>query len=98
MIAAVAESRRLYAQQGPLAPDDLAGQRTAYDRERAFWNEIKPPLPALDALTIDGPAGTIPCRLYRPCSGGLLPALIYFHGGGWVLGDLDSHDRIMRLL
>jgi acetyl esterase len=98
MTAAVAESQRLYALHGPLAADDLAGQRAAYNRERAFWNEIKPSLAAVEALSIAGPGGAIACRLYRPSLGGMLPALVYFHGGGWVLGNLDTHDRIMRLL
>lgn len=46
-----------------------------------------------------GPQGPIPVRLYRgagtPASGAL-PGLVYYHGGGWVLGDLDSHDWICR--
>ncbi len=98
MAAALAESQRLYAIGAPAAPDDVAAQRATYNRERAFWNAIKPPLAAIEALTISGPGGAIPCRLYRPSAARLLPALIYFHGGGWVLGNLDTHDRIMRLL
>jgi len=102
MAAAIAESNRLYgeivAERGPVAPDDLAGQRASYNHERAFWNAIKPPLAAVEPLEIPGPGGAIPCRLYRPRNARPLPALVYFHGGGWVLGNLDTHDRIMRLL
>ena len=45
--------------------------------------------------TIPGPGGDLPVRLYRPQSAGAdvtLPGLIYAHGGGWVFGNLDSHD------
>jgi acetyl esterase len=102
MAAAIAESQRLYAEiataRGPIAADDLAAQRAAYDHERAFWNALKPELAAVEALRIPGPGGAIGGRLYRPSLGRPLPALIYFHGGGWVLGNLDTHDRIMRLL
>ena len=44
-------------------------------------------------------AATIPLRLYRglsTVSGEMLPALVYFHGGGWVIGDLDTHDSLCR--
>lgn len=51
-------------------------------------------------LAAEGPHGPIPLRLYRPHgaagTGGGVPALVYFHGGGWVLGDLDSHDGVCR--
>lgn len=45
-------------------------------------------------------AGTIPLRSYTPIAGGtgMLPAIIYFHGGGFVLGDLDSYDALCRTL
>jgi acetyl esterase len=45
-----------------------------------------------------GPAGPIPLRLYRPhgLAEGPAPALVFFHGGGWVIGDLDSHDKLCR--
>jgi acetyl esterase len=102
MAAALAVSLRLEAElaagRGPVAPDDIAAQRAAYAHERAYWNEIKPELAAVEALEIPGAAGAIPCRLYRPSADRSLPALLYFHGGGWVLGSLDTHDRIMRLL
>jgi acetyl esterase len=63
-----------------------------------------PPAPEIGAvkdLAADGPAGPIPLRLYRP--GGVpgsarLPALIFFHGGGWVIGDVETHDVLCRQL
>lgn len=42
--------------------------------------------------TVPGPRGNIPIRVYRPAGEGTMPGLVYFHGGGWVVGDLDSHD------
>jgi acetyl esterase/lipase len=49
-------------------------------------------------VAIPGPAGTIPARLYRPAADGTLALLIWFHGGGWVLGGLESHDGTCRSL
>ncbi len=43
-----------------------------------------------------GPAGNLDYRLYRPASPGPHPIVAYFHGGGWVLGDLDSDDPFCR--
>jgi len=51
--------------------------------------------------TIPGPAGAIPARLYRPDSAAAearLPALVFAHGGGWVFGNLDSHDVLCAQL
>ena len=44
--------------------------------------------------TIKAGGVEIPLRVYRPPASGALPAMLFFHGGGWVLGDLDSHDSI----
>ena len=52
-------------------------------------------------LTCPGPAGPIPLRLYRGAGvdpATAVPALLFFHGGGWVMGDLDTHDVTCRLL
>ena len=51
--------------------------------------------------SIPGPGGPLAIRHYRPhgiAAGATLPALVFFHGGGWVLGDLDTHDHVCRAL
>jgi acetyl esterase len=52
---------------------------------------------AVSELSIPGPAGPIPARHYRPTTPGPKPLLVFYHGGGWVLGDLDTHDPLCRL-
>lgn len=47
---------------------------------------------------IPGPAGEIPVRVYRPKSDVALPVLVFFHGGGWVVCNLDTHDGVCRTL
>ena len=49
-------------------------------------------------IEIPGPAGPIGARLYDPGAGALSPGLIYIHGGGWVVCDLDTHDSVARRL
>ncbi|WP_024443266.1 alpha/beta hydrolase [Mycobacterium sp. UM_WGJ] len=48
-------------------------------------------------IVLPGPAGDIAARHYRPVGGGDKPLLVFYHGGGFVIGDLDSHDAICRL-
>ena len=47
---------------------------------------------------IPGPGGTIPLRIYTPEGDGPFPLLVYFHGGGWVLSNIDTHDMLCRKL
>ncbi|GIF95618.1 alpha/beta hydrolase [Catellatospora citrea] len=47
---------------------------------------------------IDGPDGPLPIRIYRPVSGDELPVLVYFFGGGWTLGTIDTSDAVCRSL
>jgi acetyl esterase/lipase len=52
----------------------------------------------VDNFTIPGPGGALKARSYAPvAAGGSLPALIYFHGGGFVAGGIESHDGLCRL-
>lgn len=51
------------------------------------------PVGEIRNLTAPGPAGAIPLRLYRPDTDKPCPALVYLHGGGWVLGDIPTHER-----
>jgi acetyl esterase len=68
--------------RGLLLPSELAGP------ER--------PMHSVVTRTVPGPAGQIPVRVYTPTAGSKLPGLIYFHGGGFILGTLDSSDRPCR--
>lgn len=53
----------------------------------------------ITSVSIPGPAGDIPARHYRPAAGGPpAPLVVYYHGGGWVFGDLESHDSACRLI
>ncbi len=53
-------------------------------------------LPKVVDKTIVGRHGDIPIRLYYPRLGADLPLVVFFHGGGWVTGSLESHDRLCR--
>jgi acetyl esterase len=56
------------------------------------------PMPIAETrdVVIPGPGGAIPARLYRSVTTGTLPVLVFFHGGGWVVGNLDSHEAMCR--
>lgn len=59
----------------------------------------KQPIGAITDRSIDGPGGPLPLRFYTPRGlKGPAPALVYFHGGGWIYGDLDTHDAFCRVL
>ncbi|WP_406690134.1 alpha/beta hydrolase [Saccharopolyspora sp. ID03-671] len=51
---------------------------------------------ATEDRTIPGPAGSIPVRIYTPAGEGPAPVIVYFHGGGWVVGDVEICDRPVR--
>jgi len=74
-------------------------QARAFYRERRAATQPEPkPLAEVRDLVAPGPLGDIPLRLYRPAQAArpAAPTLVYFHGGGWVIGDLDTHDVLCR--
>jgi acetyl esterase len=79
-----------------LTPDEA---RRLYRERRGFTQPDPPPVGEVRELAAPGPRGPIPLRLYLPPGGAQgLPLLVYFHGGGWVIGDLDTHDVPCRQL
>lgn len=55
-------------------------------------------LASITDRTIPGPEGPVPVRIYRPSADSGLPVTVFFHGGGWVIGDLESHDHCCRTI
>jgi acetyl esterase len=75
--------------------------RRLYLDSRALTSPPAPEVGAARLMLAPGPAGPVPMRAYLPAGaqkGEALPALVYFHGGGWVIGDLDTHDVVCRQL
>lgn len=64
----------------------------------AAMRAAPPPIQSAVDRRIPGPAGEIPVRIYTPTAPAPLPLLVYFHGGGWVLGGIDTHDGVCREL
>src|SRR5437764_489182 len=54
--------------------------------------EMTAPVKSVEDITLPGPAGALGARVYRPDVTGPVPTVVFFHGGGWVLGDLETHD------
>jgi len=78
-----------------------ADARTSYRERRTFTQPEPPEVASVRELEARGPAGPIPLRSYRPAGSAAdaaLPVLVYYHGGGWVIGDLDTHDVLCRQL
>lgn len=95
---AVHKSREWYAKLKPSSDDPMTVAREGYNLERSFWNSFKVELHAVRELALETPHGHVPLRLYRASDAAVLPVLLYAHGGGYTLGNLDTHDRICRLL
>ena len=74
--------------------------RASFFRANRAVERDAPDLADVSAMTVDGADGALPARLYTPLGAGIGPGpgIIFFHGGGFVLGDLDSHDMICRRL
>jgi acetyl esterase len=65
-----------------------------------LMDEPAPALPRIEDIAIPGPAGALPARVYDPvgAAGTARPAVAYFHGGGWVQGDLETHHGLCARL
>lgn len=78
-----------------------ADARKLYRERRAVTQPEPGEVAEVRELSAPGPHGAIPLRYYRPLGsapGDALPVLVYHHGGGWTIGDLDTHDTLCREL
>ena len=79
----------------------VAEARRFYRDRRSVTQPAPPNVGLVRELSADGPHGAVPLRLYRPIGSAAdarLPVLVYYHGGGWVIGDLETHDTLCREL
>jgi len=84
----------------PALPSLSPAAARAQDAEHydAYWNAEAPALAAVAERRVPGAGGAIALRFYDPGVAKPAPCLVYLHGGGFVLGGLDSHDRVCREL
>lgn len=91
MFAALAESPA-----PPITELSLAEGRELYRAMRPVLSEL--PVGHIENRNLPGPAGDVPVRIYTPAGDGPFGVFVNFHGGGWVIGDLDTADAVCRLL
>lgn len=94
---------RLLQEKGVLPPQSLppAEARRLYRERAGYTQPPRAPVALARDLAIPGPGGPLAARLLRPQGSAddeSLPILIFFHGGGWVIGDLDTHETLCREL
>lgn len=86
----------------PLEARPLAEARALSRQTMLAGDRRPPPIGRVEQAEIAGTAGPVPARLYYPApasvGGAALPLVLFFHGGGWIYGDLDSFDNMMRAL
>ena len=86
-------------QNGPISGVEPKVMRSNFAKDVKNWNTNLPVMAANRDFSIATSAGEIPVRLYDPAPDKeLLPTMIFIHGGGWIVGDLDTNERFLRLL
>ena len=91
-------ARRIAADVPPLYTQTLAEARAADLADIQAGTGTPEPVHEVRDLTMPGSEGELPLRLYRPSDADSLPALVYFFGGGWTLGQIETCDGICRQL
>lgn len=87
-------SKDAFATEGLTYPEI----RENYIKERKFWNEGGPQMEKSIDIAVPTPHGEVSVRLHYPNKNAITPCIFYIHGGGMVVGNNDTHDRIMRIL
>ncbi|GAB3499720.1 alpha/beta hydrolase [Amycolatopsis cihanbeyliensis] len=93
-VIAEGEAAAATLEPGALSPAEMR------ERFARSWRPPRDPAPVGDRYERDipGPGGNLRIRVYRPVGEGPFPALVWFHGGGWVIGSLDENEATCRAL
>lgn len=85
-----------------LTNTSIESMRKAYNEERTYWNEDGPEMADIQDIDYIGPHGKMNLRVYQPLIADSTlqqqDIIVFFHGGGFVVGNCDTHDKIMRIL
>jgi acetyl esterase len=97
------EIRALLDQMGasgrpPLHHQSVAQARAFHVEDAPALNGPAAPVASVQDRVVPGPAGELPVRVYTPEGEPPFPIVVFFHGGGWVVGTLDSYDPLCRAL
>ena len=94
------QAKELIDQISALAPLETLSVPEARVRSEEMMKRLGPgePVAGLRERAIPGPGGEIPVRFYVPRGKGPFPAMVFFHGGGWVVGSLETTDFYCRAL
>ena len=82
----------------PLERQSVAQARAFHNQDAAALNGPAAPVAAVTERVVPGPAGELGVRVYTPEGSPPFPIVVWFHGGGWVVGTLDSYDPLCRAL
>ena len=92
-------AQRALGVESLVVADNVAATRAGNRDLTQTLDEPDVRVAGIRSVSIPGPAGVIPARHYRPAAGGEpTPLVVFFHGGGFVFGDLDTHDAACRLI
>jgi acetyl esterase len=83
---------------GPPIDELSAAEARRASEALAAMQGVGEPVAIVEDRTLPGPGGDIPIRIYTPAGKGPLPLLVYFHGGGWVIGKIETSDALCRAL
>ena len=86
------------AKAQPMSKDTYRGVRRFTDTLSEKMKTVPVPVERIDDRSIPGLPADLPVRVYTPPGGGLFPVLLFFHGGGWVVGNLEMEDHVCRAL
>jgi acetyl esterase len=83
---------------GDEEPESIAADRDQRARGARLARGRRFPVGSVEPVVVAGATGPLEGRLYRPGDPARAPLLVYFHGGGYVTGDLDTHDQVCRFI